>query len=54
MLLNSGTYIGYANDLKELLLKTFDLNIKSNDDQYLLTKYCIILGSLLSNNYLVI
>jgi hypothetical protein len=42
MLLNSGTYIGYANDLKELLLKTFDLNIKSNDDQYLLTKYCIM------------
>jgi hypothetical protein len=42
MLLNSGTYIGFVKDLKELLLITYNLNIKSNDDQYLLTQYCII------------
>jgi hypothetical protein len=38
-LINSGTYIGYVKDIKDILL---NINIKkiNSDDQVLLTKYC--------------
>jgi len=40
-LLNAGTYIGYAKDLHDLLLKTYNLDPNDkNDDQMLLIKYC--------------
>lgn len=42
ILLNSGTYIGYAKDIYDILYETIndnDLN-DINDDQILLTKYC--------------
>jgi len=47
--INSGTYIGKAQDIHSMLLKAcnkfkckFDANNKNNDDQVLLTKYCNI------------
>jgi hypothetical protein len=40
-LLNSGTYIGYAKDLYDILFKAYNLDPSDkNDDQILLTKYC--------------
>ena len=42
MLLNSGTYIGYVKDLKELLTFAYNIDGNSKDDQYLLTQYCIM------------
>jgi hypothetical protein len=40
--LNSGTYIGYATDLLEIVTKIYELNPKNEaDDQVLMTKYCV-------------
>ena len=39
--LNSGTYIGYVEDLIDIINKIYNLNPVDNaDDQILLTKYC--------------
>lgn len=40
--LNSGTYIGYVNDLLEIVTKIYELNpLNDADDQVLMTKYCV-------------
>jgi hypothetical protein len=40
-LINSGTYLGYASDILEILTNIYNLNPdSSNDDQILMTKYC--------------
>jgi len=40
--LNSGTYIGYATDLLEIVTKIYELNPQNDaDDQVLMTKYCV-------------
>ncbi len=39
--INSGTYIGYAKDLLDILTKTYELNPDTKgDDQLMITKYC--------------
>ena len=39
--INSGTYIGIAKDLLQMIQQIYNLNPKNNaDDQILLTKYC--------------
>lgn len=39
-ILNSGTYIGMAGDILEILLEARDMYPNEKDDQMLLTKYC--------------
>lgn len=42
-LLNAGTYIGFAKDIYEVLLESYNNNTNNeSDDQILLTKYCKI------------
>lgn len=39
--LNAGTYIGYAEDILDIIQKIYNLNPKNDaDDQILMTKYC--------------
>ena len=39
--LNAGTYIGYAGDVGEIIMKIYNLNPNNDaDDQILFTKYC--------------
>jgi len=41
--LNAGTYIGYVNDLKEIINDILKNNHNDNaDDQFLMTNYCIL------------
>jgi len=39
--LNAGTYIGYSKDIREIIIKIYELNPRNDaDDQILMTRFC--------------